>query len=298
VGTADNLTEPPAGRLAASSLSIRQLLASGIAALRAVEPSSTLAAEVLLAHALDQPRSALIAHGERAVEALAIARYRSLIARHAAGEPLAYLTGEREFWSLPLTVTRAVLIPRPETELVVERALALLAESDSRRAQLRVADLGTGSGAIALAVASERPHWALTASDCSAGALEVARANAVRLGLARIEFLAGNWFEPLAGRRFDAILANPPYVAEEDEALGALRHEPAAALIAGPDGLEALRHLIAHAPEHLERGAWLVLEHGADQAGAVAAALVAAGYARVRCQRDLAGRERVTEAQW
>jgi release factor glutamine methyltransferase len=285
---ADNLTEPLAG----------QLLAAGIAALRAQQPGTALDAEVLLAHVLEQPRGMLIAHGERVVAAAAVARYRALIARRLAGEPLAYLTGQREFWSLPLTVTPAVLIPRPETELVVERALALHPAAQSAAVGMRVADLGTGSGAIALALASARPHWALTATDCCPAALAVARANAARLKLSHIEWLAGEWFEPLAGRRFDAILANPPYVAADDAALDALRHEPSRALTPGPSGLEALHHLIAHAPAHLERGAWLVLEHGADQAAAVAAALVAAGYARVRCHRDLAGRDRVTEAQW
>jgi release factor glutamine methyltransferase len=195
-------------------------------------------------------------------------------------------------------VTPAVLIPRPETELVVERALALLPGTQAAAGDLRVADLGTGSGAIALALASERPRWALTATDQSEAALAVARDNAARLNLGHIEFVAGNWFAPLTGRRFEAIVSNPPYVAAGDPALAALRHEPAGALSPGPGGLEALRQLIAEAPAHLERNGWLLLEHGADQADAVAAALVAAGYARVRCHRDLAGRDRVTEGRW
>jgi release factor glutamine methyltransferase len=270
--TAHNLTEPAAARV------------------------SRLEAEVLLAYVLHAPRSALFAHPERRLDAASAARYEALLARRAAGEPIAYLTGEREFWSLPLSVNSSVLIPRPETELVVERALALLPGLPG--GEVRVADLGTGSGAIALALASARPGWKLLATDASAPALQVARANAERLRLTGIEFMHGDWFTPLAGRRFHAIVSNPPYVAGGDPALQALRYEPATALSPGPTGLEALRQLIAHAPAHLEPLAWLVLEHGADQAAAVAAALVATGYARVGCHRDLAGHERVTEAQW
>jgi release factor glutamine methyltransferase len=281
MGTSDNLTE--------------QLLAEGVAELAAA--GSRLDAELLLAHALAMPRSALHARGRESAPAAAAARYRALLARRAAGEPVAYLTGEREFWSLPLRVSAATLIPRPETELVVERTLALLADATEARRALRIADLGTGCGAIALALASERPHWQITATDRSTVALEVARSNAARLQLERIEFIAGDWLRPLAARRFEAIVCNPPYVAASDAALPALRYEPAEALTSGPDGLEALRHLAAAAPPHLEPGGWLVLEHGATQARELGAALVAAGYARVRCHRDLAGHDRVTEAQ-
>ena len=288
MGTADNLAEP---------VRLRQLLMRGIEALRPHETNAPLAAEVLLAHVLNRSRAALITQGELPIEPALATRYRALVDRRVAGEPIAYLTGQREFWSLPLHVTPAVLIPRPETELLVERALALLPETQAT-GELRVADLGTGSGAVALALASERPAWRLTATDQSEAALTVARANAARLQLGAIEFLVGDWFAPLAGRRFAAILSNPPYIALGDAALAALRHEPAAALSPGPSGLEALRQLIAQAPAHLEREGWLLLEHGADQADAVAAALVAAGYARVRCHCDLAGRERVTEGRW
>jgi release factor glutamine methyltransferase len=281
--TADNLTEP--------QTSVQRLLNEANLA--------RLDAEVLLAHVLRRPRSSLIAHAEQCIERQAAARYRTLVTRRAAGEPLAYLVGEREFWSLPLIVSEAVLIPRPESELVVERALALLPEVRTHAAGMRrVADLGTGCGAIALALASARSDWKLLATDLSASALQVARENARRLQLTQIEFVEGDWFAPLAARRFDAIVSNPPYVAAGDASLQALRYEPAAALSPGPSGMEALRHLIAQAPNHLAAGAWLVLEHGADQALEVAAALVAAGYARVRCHRDLAGRDRVTEAQW
>jgi release factor glutamine methyltransferase len=289
--TADNLTDalaPPLSRL----------LAQGIAALNPLHASARLDAEVLLAHVLGQPRSALISHAGQRIEPPAAARYRALLARRAEGEPVAYLVGEREFWSLCVAVSPATLIPRPETELVVERALALLPETRAEAAEISVADLGTGSGAIALALAHARPGWRLLASDNCAAALQVARANAQRLGAHRIEFIEGDWFAPLAARRFHAILSNPPYVAAGDPSLRALRYEPMTALSPGPTGLEALRHLIAMAPACLAPGGWLVLEHGADQAREVAAALVASGYARVRCHRDLAGRDRVSEAQW
>jgi len=298
MGTADNLAEPAAAGVAAGQGLLRQLLAEGIDALHSHETNAPLAAGVLLAHVLNRPRAVLITHGELPIESAAAARYRALVARRVAGEPIAYLTGQREFWSLPLSVTPAVLIPRPETELVVERALALLPGTQAAAGDVRVADLGTGSGAIALALACERPSWALTATDLSDAALAVARSNAARLNLGQIECLAGSWFTPLTGRRFEAILSNPPYVAGGDPALAALRHEPAGALSPGPSGLEALRHLIGGASAHLERNGWLLLEHGADQADVVAAALVAAGYARVRCHRDLAGRDRVTEGRW
>jgi release factor glutamine methyltransferase len=277
---------------------VQRLLAEGSALLGAVPLYARLDAEVLLAHVLGRPRSALITHAEQWVDATAVARYRMLLARRAGGEPIAYLIGEREFWSLTLAVSPAVLIPRPESEQVVERTLALLPERPRADDEIRVADLGTGSGAIALALSCERPLWKLTATDRSAAALQVARGNAARARLDRIEFLEGDWFAPLGARRFHAIVSNPPYVAAGHAAMRALRFEPAAALTPGPSGLEALHHLIALAPGHLEAGGALVLEHGADQAVEVAAALVAAGYARVRCHRDLAGHDRVTEAQW
>ncbi len=288
MGLVDHLNGTAAPRL-------QQLLAAAHGRLGA---SGRLDAEVLLAHVLQQPRSVLFADPERPATAAQASEYEALIERRAAGEPVAYLTGEREFWSLPLQVTPAVLIPRPETELVVERVLALLGQPPAATASRRVLDLGTGSGAIALALAAARPAWRITAVERSAAALLVAQQNAQRLGLAGVEFLAGDWFTPLARRRFDAICSNPPYIAAADAALAALHFEPPAALVAGATGLEALQQLIAGAPSHLERGGWLVLEHGAGQAAALAAALVASGYARVGCHCDLAGLDRVTEAQW
>jgi release factor glutamine methyltransferase len=250
---------------------------------------------LLLAHTLRTTRVRLMSDGESAVEPAALRRYRALIERRARGEPLAYLTGTREFWSLPLEVSRAVLVPRPETELLVERALALRAAPEGR-----VADLGTGSGAIALALARERPRWRVTATDLSMAALAVARANAARLGLTGIDFRHGSWFAPLAGARFDLIVSNPPYVAADDPALqdAALAHEPRLALTPGADGLSCLREIAHHAPQHLERGGWLLLEHGAAQAAAVRDELVLAGCRYVRSHRDLAGHERITEGQY
>ena len=305
---------------AASGPALQELLALGQEHLQQADrgDSARLEAELLLAHALQRPRSYLVTHpGERPAPETA-ARYQALLARAAAGEPLAYLTGTREFWSLTLQVCPDVLIPRPETELAVERCLALLpapaapsaatsaamsdvafagahAAAGTRRA--RVCDLGTGSGAIALALASERPGWRITATDISPAALAVARANARRLALPQLEFIAGDWFTPLAGRSFELIVSNPPYVGAHDPALDALGHEPRFALTPGDSGLEALRHLILAARGHLSTGGWLVLEHGADQGPAVAAALVEAGYARVGCHRDLAGRDRISEGQ-
>jgi release factor glutamine methyltransferase len=186
-------------------------------------------------------------------------------------------------------------VPRPETELLVERALALLPFTAQR-----ALDLGTGAGVIGLALAHERREWQVTASDISAAALAVAMRNAQDLKLDAVEFIPGSWFEPLAGRRFDLIVSNPPYVAADDTALLAadLRHEPRIALTPGADALSELRHIVRAAPEHLARGGWLVLEHGATQANEVSRELVVRGFRHVRSQRDLAGHERMTEAQW
>ena len=290
---ADRADEPGRANRMAAPGTVRGLLERGWAQLAGNSESSRLDAEILLAHALRRPRSYLLAHDNVAVEEATIARYQSLLARAAQGEPLAYLIGEREFWSLPLVVTPDVLIPRPETELAVERCLAL-----RDAAPAAVADLGTGSGAIALALAVERPRWRVMATDSDASALLVARGNAERLGATNVYFSHGDWFEPLQGRQFDLIVSNPPYVAAHDAALQALRYEPAAALSPGVSGMEALRRIVLQAPVHLLPGGWLVLEHGAGQAAEVAGSLVDAGYARVRCYADLAGRDRVTEAQW
>jgi release factor glutamine methyltransferase len=273
---------------AALARATQRLLASG-----ASGRAPALDAELLLAYVLGVSRAHLSAHPERPLEPDGAAHFMRLLRRRAGGEPVAYLTGKREFWSLELTVTDAVLIPRPESELLVERALALLSTGAAS-----LADLGTGSGALALALARERPEWQLVATDVSAAALELARGNAGTLGLRNVEFRLGDWFQALpASQRFDLLLSNPPYVAADDPALEALRHEPRVALTPGGDGFAALRHLAGGAAAHLRSGGWLLLEHGATQGAQVRAELVLNGFRHVRSHPDLAGHERVTEGQ-
>jgi len=268
------------------------LLAEGVRRLMPHSETPRLDAELLLAHALGVDRAWLVT---RANDFANAERYWLFIERRASGEPLAYIVGFKDFWTLRLWVTPAVLIPRPETELLVEQALALISASSAR-----VADLGTGSGAIALALAKERPRWRMTATDASTEAISIARANAIELGLKHIEFLQGSWFEPLAGQRFDLIVSNPPYIAANDPALShpTLKHEPQMALTPGSDGMEALRTVIRETPDYLTRNGWLLVEHGATQAAEVACELVARGFHHVTSRRDLAGHERITEAQW
>ena len=382
------------------------LLAEGIRLLMGHSESAQLDAEILLAHTLGVSRARLKSHPEETQTAASAERYRALIARRAEGEPVAYLTGSKGFWTLTLRVTPAVLVPRPETELIVERALELLpadlsagskrgvehawdtAQSQALAAStasvrdphaataavvgsadlvrnadvgkvggasasnpvhiadlgkvggasasnpvhiadlgkvggasasnpvhiadlgkvggasasnpIHIADLGTGSGAIALALASERPAWCVTATDVSPEALDVARGNASSLGLNNVRFLQGRWLTPLADMRFHLIASNPPYVANNDPAMSSptLRFEPQIALTPGVDAMVDLREIIQSAPNHLERGGWLLLEHGSDQAAAVTRELVARGFTHVRSHRDLAGHDRMTEAQW
>jgi release factor glutamine methyltransferase len=254
-------------------------------------------AELLLAAATSQTRTQLIARSDVPLPRDAIARFETLRARRAAGEPVAYLLGRREFWSLEFEVTPAVLVPRPETELLVERALALRPASAAM-----VADLGTGSGAIAIALAHERPAWRVTATDVSPDALEIARRNGERHVPGRIEWLRGvpaDWYAPVAGRRFDLLVSNPPYIAADDPVLTGegLRFEPRVALTPEGDGFAALLTLINGAPGHLLPGGWLALEHGERQGEQTRQALVARGFTHVTSHRDLAGRERITEGQ-
>ncbi len=249
-------------------------------------------AEWLLAHALGRPRSWLLAHAGDPLPAAAAECFAALQARREAGEPVAYLTGTQGFWTLELDVSPATLIPRPETELLVERALARIAPG----ATARIADLGTGSGAIALAIAKERPRATVVATDASTAALDVARGNAVRNRIANVEFRAGDWFAPLAGERFDLIASNPPYIAVGDPHLdaGDLRFEPPSALSSGSDGFDAIRRIVGDAPAHLHAGGWLLLEHGWEQGATVRALLVEAGFVEIDTARDLEDRDRVT----
>jgi release factor glutamine methyltransferase len=255
-------------------------------------------AELLLAAAAALTRTQLIARADGAWAPDVVARFDALVARRAAGEPVAYLLGRREFWSLDFEVDPAVLVPRPETELLVERALASVTAPDAL-----VADLGTGSGAIAIALASERPAWQVVATDVSDAALALARRNGERLASGRVEWLRSpaphDWFAPLGERRFHALLSNPPYVADDDPVLGGdgLKYEPRGALTPGGDGYAALLTLIDGAPAHLRAGGWLILEHGESQAARLRSALEARGFTHVTSHRDLAGRERITEGQ-
>lgn len=296
--TDHNLPEAPAA-IEARARSVGALLAAGSEWLRnsGASPDAQTAeldAALLLAHVLARSRAWLFAHAEAPVAPGSGARFAALIERRAAGEPIAYLSGSKSFWTLELAVGPAVLVPRPETELLVERALALLPVDP-----VRVVDLGTGSGAIALALASEQPLWRVTATDLSAQALALARANACALGL-EVELLQGDWLECLPDRSFELIVSNPPYVAAGDPALAGLgvRYEPRLALEAGANGMEHLRRIVRDAPRHLVRRGWLLLEHGEDQGRAVRNELVARGFAQVRSHRDLAGRERMTEGKW
>ncbi|GAB2995117.1 release factor glutamine methyltransferase [Arenimonas maotaiensis] len=249
-------------------------------------------AELLMAHVLGKPRTWLYAFGDSALTAAQQAAFEGLAARRAAGEPVAYLTGRRGFWTLDLQVTPDTLIPRPETELLVELALARLPPD----AAADVLDLGTGSGAVALAIASERPLVRVTAVDASPGALAVARANAETHGLRNLEFRHGDWYAPVADARFALIASNPPYIETTDPHLaqGDLRFEPYSALASGRDGLDDLRAIIAGAPRHLLPGGWLLLEHGWHQGAAVRALLADAGFAEISTERDLEQRDRVT----
>lgn len=270
--------------------SIASLLAQ--AAGRIGTEAARLEAEILLAACLEKPRSHLRAWPEREVEPGQRDRYAELISRRARGEPVAYLLGRREFWSLPLAVTPHTLIPRPETETLV--ALAL--EKMPANAPLSIADLGTGAGTIALAIARERPLMDVIATDISQTALTVAKGNAVRLGLDNVRFVCGSWCRALAGDAFDFILSNPPYVAETDPHLreGDLRFEPRAALAAGLRGMDALRRIVPCAHDHLRRGGWLIVEHGYDQGGKVTQLMRTRGFSEVSDHLDAAGLSRVT----
>ncbi|HMW24769.1 MAG TPA: peptide chain release factor N(5)-glutamine methyltransferase [Burkholderiaceae bacterium] len=251
-------------------------------------------AQLLLGGLLAQNRSWLLAHDDAVLSAEQAERWADWLARRADGEPVAYLLGERGFHGLTLAVGPAVLDPRPDTETLVDWALAVLADLPSGA---RLLDLGTGSGAIALAIKAARPDAQVSAVDLSEAALAVARGNGERLGLP-VRWLQGAWLAPVAGEAFDLIVSNPPYIAEGDPHLGALKHEPALALTSGPDGLDAIRHLIAHAPAHLASDGWLLLEHGYDQADAVAALLNAAGgWANITHRLDLGGQRRCTGAR-
>jgi release factor glutamine methyltransferase len=256
--------------------------------------SPRLDAELLLGKVTSKSRAALIVAGDTHLTADLDRDYAELLAARRAGAPIAYLTGTREFWSLTLDVTPDVLVPRPETETLVETVLALIPEDRA----CAVLDLGTGSGAIALALASERPKARITATDLSAPALSVALANERKLGFSRIAWRQGSWFDAVPGERFDFIVSNPPYVAAGDAALESLKAEPLLALTPGPTGYEAFAAILAGAAHHLRSGAWLAFEHGHTQADELTTLFAQHGFHDIRTVTDAAGVARVTLAQF
>ncbi|KOQ60871.1 MULTISPECIES: peptide chain release factor N(5)-glutamine methyltransferase [Stenotrophomonas] len=271
---------------------LRQVVADASARLGGVDARHE--AELLLLHVLERPRSWLFAHATDPLAANDQAAFEALLARRVAGEPVAYLTGRRGFWTLDLEVDPATLIPRPETELLVELALERLPPDQA----LQLADLGTGSGAIALALASERPRAQVLATDASPGALAVAARNAARHELDNVRFAEGghDWYAPLQGVRFDLIASNPPYIASNDPHLeqGDLRFEPSTALASGMDGLDDIRRIVEGGQAHLRPGGWLLIEHGWDQGAAIRALFEATGFAEVQTVQDLEQRDRIT----
>jgi len=258
-------------------------------------PSARLDAELLLAAALGKPRSFLRTWPERVVSREAHDLYDRYLARRVAGEPVAYILGRQGFWSLDLEVAPHTLIPRPDTELLVETALALLPASPSR-----VLDLGTGTGAIALALACERLSWQVLGVDRIPEAVALAERNRERLRLGNVAFRASHWFSAVEGERFSLIVSNPPYIPSTDPHLkqGDVRFEPSSALVSGQDGLDDIRLIIDQAPNHLESGGWLMLEHGFDQPDAVRDLLLSRGFSAVESRRDLGGHERISLGRW
>jgi release factor glutamine methyltransferase len=287
ISSEPSVSRREAGRMSSTAVAVHSLLADAARALAAASDTPRLDAELMLSFATARPRSSIHAFSERLVTQDEAARFASLVARRVGGEPLAYITGEREFFSLTLEVGAEVLVPRPETELLVELAL----ERCVAVPRARVLDLGTGSGAIALAIKRSRADADVIGSDASAAALAVARRNAERLRIA-VRWIESRWFERLAAERFDLIVSNPPYV-RSAEVVGALTHEPRLALDGGADGLDAYRAILASAPVHLAPGGSLLLEHGHDQRDALEALALSLGWRISARHDDLAGRARV-----
>lgn len=260
--------------------------------LRSVSESARLDAELLLARSIDMSRSYLFAHPEDTLDDAALERLEQTLEQRLAGAPIAYITGIKEFWSMELIVSPATLVPRPETELLVDVVLRDIPGN----AEWHILDLGTGGGAIALAIASERQLCEVTAVDISPDALAVARENARQLNISNVRFIAGDWTRPVTGQTFRVIASNPPYVASGDAALDELRAEPAVALAAGEDGLDSIRVLARDCPAIIDNDGLLVLEHGAEQRGRVAEILLSYGWQDIKCYDDYSGNARVTSA--
>jgi release factor glutamine methyltransferase len=273
--------------------SIAAAIAEVASQLAASSDSARLDAEILVARSIDMPRSYLFAHPEDELDELALQRLNDTVSRRLAGMPMAYITGSKEFWSLELQVSPATLVPRPETELLVDYALREI----PRKAAWSILDLGTGSGAIALAIAKERPGCFVTAVDASADALAVAKNNAHALGLANVVCVEGDWTAPVTDQEFRVIVSNPPYVAVGDAALEALAAEPDVALTSGADGLDAIRRLAHECATIITDDGLLLLEHGNDQRDAVAAILAEHGWRDIACVDDYAGHPRMTSAR-
>jgi release factor glutamine methyltransferase len=271
---------------------VSEMLRTATRELQTTSSTPRLDAEVLVMHACGLNRSGLVTHGHDALTDDQRRRMERLLAQRRQGIPIAYLTGLREFWSLELNVSPATLIPRPETELLVEKALAHIPQD----AEWTIADLGTGSGAIALALAKERPRCRVIATDISPEAIDVARSNAAKFNLTHVDFREGNWLEPLTDIKLDMIVSNPPYVRANDPHLeqGDVRFEPEQALAAGPEGLDAIHQIALSARAQLNPAAWILFEHGWDQAAAIGRLLHSLGYRNIVCYPDLGGRDRIT----
>ena len=273
-------------------MNIRDLLIQATRQLSPHSDTARLDAEVLLCHVLDNNRAYLLTWPERALTADQRNQFQQLLDARLAGRPVAHLIGQREFWSLSLKVTADTLIPRPDTELLVEQILQTYAQDSV----LQVVDLGTGSGAIAIALASERPHWSIIATDVSEKALQVAQHNAERLNLKTIEFRQGDWFEPLHGLSFDIIVSNPPYIARNDPHLsqGDVRFEPLRALVSGAEGLDDIENICQQASDYLNPGGLLIVEHGYDQAEKIRPIFHKYGIKNINQGRDMANNPRIT----
>ena len=276
-------------------MDVSQLIKSATEQLLNQSDSPRLDAEVLLAHSLQKNRTWLATWPDKVLVESDINQFNKLLQRRLCGEPIAHITGTREFWSLPLTVTADTLIPRPDTELIIEKILDMYPANTD----ITLADLGTGSGAIALALASERPHWKITATDQSANALEIAKQNAHSLSLVNVTFKLGNWFEPLDGDTYDVIVSNPPYIPQGDPHLiqGDARFDPITALASGDDGLDDIRQITAQARHHLKKQGRLFIEHGYDQKSEMLDIFTKNGFKEIRQAHDIANNPRITFAE-